>query len=481
MTDASATTEAATPTNVAATPAIFGFLLEKAQDVNARYALVENANGVLENVNQRYPTLAVKAGETYSLAKTYVPEEFHERVESYEKEICGLKNKENLSLHAQNLDSTIHSTIQVAQVKTQQVVDNVQEKRQQVVDNVQEKTQQLVDNVQEKTQQLVVNVQEKRQQLVDNVVSVANEQAITGMSLVATGIDMVDSTVDYVDSTVDSFLPEEDAVDAEEKPVADTASPLPEKQQSVIAPSEHITYVAQKAMVMSKKAQRRLQKKALEGLKDLRLRTQAIGAVDLIQYNRFLDIDTVMEGAAAVSKDVKQFAEGTRGLGEVLMAETIGKAVKVYEDLEGELVVAVKPVWENLEGKINAVVVEPAREFYTTVVQEFLNNPTAAFKDFKASVEKAVGEKWTEALEEPTMELWGSMKGAYGNAPGNVEAIVANVGKRLSEAWGQTGTAAKPMSRSDSTARLADLATHNDGFPFQKIVPGDAVAASGEQ
>jgi predicted dinucleotide-utilizing enzyme len=447
-----------TDTQATATTPIFEFLLEKAQGVNDRYALVEGANGVLA----RYPTLATKAGETYELAKAYVPQEYAKTVDIYEKELCAL-NKDTLTTHAQTLDSSIHCVLQTAQEKKQQLVDNVQEKKQQLVDNVQEKKKQLVDNVQETKEQLV---------------TAATERAISGIDYVSNGIDYVDSTVDYV-------LTEEEAA-KEGKPSTDTALSAPEKPQSgKVDPSEHVQYVAQKAMFMSKKAQRRLQKKAFEGLSDLRLRSQAIGAVDLIQYNRFLDIDTVMEGATAVSKDVQQFSEGTRGFGEVIVSESIERALKVYEGIEGELVVAVKPVLANLEGKagdsiakINEVVVEPAKSFYTTVVQEFLNNPSAAFQDFKSNVIKAVGPEWSKALEVPTMELWESMKAVYGSAPGNVEALIASVGKRLSDAWGGENTengetATKPLARSNSTAQLTDLANQNDGFPFQKIVPCD--------
>lgn len=438
------------------TPAIFEYLLAKAQVVNDRYALtpaiLEGANGVLA----RYPTLATKAGETYQLVKAYVPQDYAETVVCCENELCAL-NKDTLVSHAQSLDSSIHCALQTAQEKSQQLVYTAQEKREQLVQTAQEKRQQLVHTVQEKGQQLV---------------TVATERAISG-------IDYVSNAIDYVDSTVDFVLPEkpqEPALSAPEKP-----------QPGNVNTSEHVQYVARKALFMSKKAQRRLEKKAFEGLNDLRLRTQTVGAVDLIQYNRFLDIDTVMQGAAAVKKDVQQLAEGTRGLGEVLVSESIGRALKVYKGIEGEVVVVVKPILANIEDRagdgiatinkvVVKVVVEPAKSFYTTVVQEFLNNPSAAFHDFKNNVVKAVGPEWTKALEVPTMELWESMKAIYETAPGDAEKLIASVGKRLSEIWGRETAedgeiATKPLARCTSTSKLNDLTNHNDGFPFQKIVP----------
>jgi len=135
--------------------------------------------------------------------------------------------------------------------------------------------------------------------------------------------------------------------------------------------------------------------------------------------------------------------EGARDFGGALVTDAIGKATKVYEVVEGEIVVAVKPVWQKLEGKagnsvakINAVA-QPAREFYTTVVAEFLNNPAQAAKEFIANVEAAIGPEWTKALEEPTIELWGTMKAIYALAPGDVETLIANVGKCLNDAWAE--------------------------------------------
>jgi len=417
---------------------IFGYLLEKAQTLDERYSLLEGASTTASTVLEKYPSIATKAGETYEMAKTLVPDDYKTSVEKAEKELCAL-DKAALTSHAQTLDSRI----------------------------------------QEGTAALMKAAEDKRRELVDNVVSAASERAIHGISFVDSGIDLVESTVDYV-------LPEEQQQDASAK--SDTrvrsltpTEDKPEKPQSNNAPpSEHVQYVAQKAYRTSKKAQRRLQKKAFEGLKDLRLRSQTIGAVDLIQYNRFLDLDTLMEGAAAVSKDVQQVVEGTRGLGEALVTDTFGKAIKAYEVIEGELVVAAKPVWDNLEGKaengiakINTVVVEPAKEFYTTVVLEFLNNPTNSAKEFKAKVEDAVGAEWTKALEEPTMALWESMKLMYASAPGDVDTLVANVGARLYEAWGQNVEVEvenKPISRSNS---MADLATQDAGFPFRRISPDE--------
>jgi hypothetical protein len=337
-------TNPAVPTTEDATAAgsqIIGRLLETIQVYDEHYKLVDGASSIASDVLEKYPSIFTTAESSYQLAKAkLVPESYQETVDTVEKEIRTL-DKEKISAHAQSLDAKISETLQAVQESKQAVQDRIAETQ-------------------------------------DKIVNAASEKAMYGLETVESGIDYV--------------LPDGEAVDDAEA----TAQPPAAVEGEATASSQPLI---NKAMGISKKAQRKLQKKALAGLTDLRFRPEQLSeAVDLIQYNRFLDVRSVMEEQAGAVKTV---------LDEKLVAG--------WEVLESsEFVVRVKPVLNNLEGKagdalakIQSVIVEPARDFYTTVVVEFVNDPSQAAKEFRANVEKAVGPEWTKSLvRKETILSW---------------------------------------------------------------------------
>jgi hypothetical protein len=365
-----------------------GMIWETIQVYDEHYKLVDGASSLASDVLKKYPSILTTAESSYQLAKAKLVPESYQETVETVEKEILGLDKKSLSTHAERLDSKIETTLKAVQGGGQAIQEKFAETR-------------------------------------EKIVNAANEKAMYGLETVESGIDYV--------------LPDsEDATDASSQQQPGEAANQP---------------LVNKALGISKKAQRKLRKKALEGLTDLRFRPEQLsGAVDLIQYNRFLDVRSVMGKHAGAAKTVLH-----------------DEAVKAWKVLESsEIVVKVKPVLDNLEGKadgalakIKTVIVEPAREFYTTVVIQFVNDPSQAAKEFRSNVEKAVGPEWTKSLETPTMELWETMTELYQKmekppAGAGVEAwkqtLVANVGILLETAWSAAAftTSSTPLTIIDT-------------------------------
>jgi len=234
--------------------------------------------------------------------------------------------------------------------------------------------------------------------------------------------DSAESGLQYAEDSLDYVLSPSGETDTDE--VADGLDL--DKEADAALQTDKLQIVAHKAARLSKKAQRRLQKRVLQGLNSLKLRQGHLleETVDLIQYNRFLDVDAVRKQAGEASK-------------------VVGDAITTQLDVvDGMVVQPVVQLTEKAAGVVQDQVVQPAKEFYTVVVVEFLNNPSQSTQEFLNTMQTKLGSEWSAQLEEPTERLRVALSGTWGHVKEvgldyreSVEVTILDLVEKLQKGW----------------------------------------------
>jgi hypothetical protein len=376
---------------------LLGMLVATIQDYDAKYAVTATVRDRASQLKEGHPetveAMLNRAQGTYKTIKAVLPESLQEQVASIEDELLKM-DAAKFDGHVQDLDRKIHDTY--------------------------------------------VHIEGAAKEYVNGAIDKASTRAESGLQ--------------YAEESLDYVLAPSGETDKDES-VDDLDLNAAEKKEGESSlQTDKLRVIAHKATRLSKKAQKRLQKRVLRGFSDLKLRQGRLldGTVDLIQYNRFLDVDAVRKKAGEATKAVGDaittqldvvdgmVVQPARELTEKA-AKAVGDVITTQLDVVDGMVV--QPARELTE-KVQKQVVQPAKEFYTLVVVEFVNNPSQTTQEFLKTMQTKLGSEWSSQLEEPTerlragmAETWGHLKEVGLDYRESVEVTILDLVETLQKRW----------------------------------------------
>jgi len=381
------------------------------QDYDAHYCVTETVWDRASQLKEGHPdtvdAVLTRAQDTYQTMKAVLPESYQKQVATIEGELLTM-DAAKFDCHVDRLDCKINDTY--------------------------------------------VHLEGAAKGYVNGAIDKASTSAESGLRYAEDSLDYVLAPSGETDS--------DEAIDG-----LDLNAPV--KADSTALQTEKLHVVAHKAARLSKKAQKRLQKRVMRGMSDLKLRQgNLLDAVDLIQYNRFLDVDAVR----------KQAGEATKVVGDVITTQ--------LDVVDGMVVQPARQLTEKAAGVVQNQVVQPAKEFYTVVVVEFLNNPTQTAQEFLQTMQTQLGSEWSSQLEEPTERLrarlavtWGHVKEIGLDYRESVEVTVLDMVEKLQKGWDELPFADRAALATAYGSYFAVFATGTDPAVEVEAVEEPAVVA----
>ncbi len=421
---------------------LLGMFVATIQDYDAKYAVTatvwDRASQLKEGHPETVEAMLNRAQGTYKTIKAVLPESLQEQVTIIEDELLKL-DAATFDGHVHDLDRKLHDTY--------------------------------------------VHIEGAAKEYVNSAIHKASTRAESGLQ--------------YAEESLDYVLAPSGETDKDESVDDLDLNAAEKKEGESTLQTDKLLVIAHKATRLSKKAQKRLQKRVLRGFSDLKLRQGRLldGTVDLIQYNRFLDVDAVRKKAGEATKAVgdaiitqldvvdDMVVQPARELTEKA-AKAVGDAITMQLDVvDGMVVQPARELTEKAAGVVQKQVVQPAKEFYTLVVVEFVNNPSQTTQEFLNTVQTKLGSEWSSQLEEPTERLragmadtWGHLKEVGLDYRESVEVTILDLVETLQKRWDEL-----PVADRGSLATSSSYLYYFAAFTPVLVAMGKTEGKAGEE